>query len=121
MFQGSCYTPGGTVLGNCNFTNFQCVKVSVASDRQAFGFVLISVSVDAAVVALRIFLIWVSFNVAKTIDHQKYRIQNCTALQNEQFNFLSLCADIPLFRRHRRSSTISAASLEQENCLLRPR
>ena len=39
------------------FTNFRRVKISVVSDRGAFGFVLISVSVAAAVIALCIFLI----------------------------------------------------------------
>ena len=34
----------------CNFTNFRYVKISVASDHGAFGFVLISVSVDAVVI-----------------------------------------------------------------------
>ena len=37
----------------CIFTNFRCVKISVASDRGPFGVVQISVSVDAVVVAQR--------------------------------------------------------------------
>ena len=41
----------------CNFTNFRCVKISVSSDRGAFGVVLISVSVDVVVITQCIFLI----------------------------------------------------------------
>ena len=45
----------------CNFTNFRCVKISVASDRRAFGVVQISVSVDAIVIAQGVFRIWGAF------------------------------------------------------------
>ena len=40
-----------------NFTNFRCVKISVATDGRSFGFVKISVSCDAAVIAQCIFFI----------------------------------------------------------------
>ena len=43
-----------------NFTNFRCVEISKASDHRAFGFFLISVSVDAVVITQCIFLISVS-------------------------------------------------------------
>ena len=45
----------------CNFTNFRCVKISVASDHGAFGFDKISVSADAAVIIQCVFRIQVSF------------------------------------------------------------
>ena len=47
--------PSGSVP--CGFTNFRCVKISVASDHGAFGFVQIPVSMDAAVISRCIFLI----------------------------------------------------------------
>ena len=60
-----------TTLWYCNFTNFRCVKISVASVRRGFGFVKISVSTMLSWSLSVFFSLWCRFNFGKTKDHRK--------------------------------------------------